>query len=114
DRLAIVNDLDAIERQPLGGTRRGGCFRQRGGELGVIEGGLADASFGIDCDEFLGTAAEVVAIPEARIVRKPVGSDLRLVDPCTALAGVLRTLVGFAEFFGRRRVLVPGAGAGPL
>src|SRR5207245_2478739 len=79
DRLGVVDELDAIERQPVGlilHTRRLG---QCGGKRVVIERGFADAALRLDNNEFLGAAAQIVAIPKAGVILKPVWSDLGLV-----------------------------------
>src|SRR5262249_1673535 len=96
--LAVVAELDAVERQLLRRVVLAGGLRECGGEPLVVEGGLTTARLGIDQDELAGAAGQVVAIPEAAVAGKPVRRDLGLVDAAARLAGLGRALVRFAEF----------------
>src|SRR5262249_6363134 len=76
DGLATVDEGHVVKRQTLRPAIHAGYFRERGRELAVIECGLPSPTFRIDQDKFL-ACAQVVAVPEAAIVTKPVGRDPR-------------------------------------
>ena len=46
----------------------------------MVERGAPGALFGLHHDEFLGALPQVVAVPELRIVLKPMGGDRCLID----------------------------------
>jgi len=78
--LGAVGELDVTERQPVRlelGVRRPGEGR---GQLGVVERRLALAGLGIDQDELLGPALQVVAVPELGVVGEPVRGELAFGD----------------------------------
>src|SRR5579859_8063526 len=50
-------------------------FAKRGGELFVVKRRLAPAGLGLDHDELLNALTQVVAVPEPRVVVKPMGRD---------------------------------------
>ena len=70
----------------------------------MIERVLPLALLGIHDDEFLGAALEVVAIPEALIVSKPVRRDLRLVHGRPLPIGRPRALVALLQLCGGRHI----------
>src|SRR5262249_4834593 len=66
DGLRLANELDAVEGEPVRGVILAGRLREGGGELLVVERGLAGAGLGVDENELPGAAGQVVAVPEAR------------------------------------------------
>src|SRR5262245_66695142 len=84
-------------------------FRSRLGQFPVVEGRLARALVRIDQDELPGAAAQVVAIPEARVVVEPVRRDRGLEHapfrPADDLGG---TLVVLPHRWRGRRIAVGG------
>jgi hypothetical protein len=103
--LAAVEELDAVERQPIGLAVAATRLRQGGSQLLVVERRLALAGLGIDDDEFFGPAAQIVAIPEAAVVREPVRRDVGLVDAAEG-PGPLGALEGGLELLRGRNVLL--------
>src|SRR5439155_24149629 len=117
DRLAIVEELNTVEREPARLVWFVGGLRQAGRKLRVVERGLARALLGIHEDEFPGVVFQVVAIPELCVVREPVrgypGFEHAPLELPGELAGALR---GDLQLIGRwlegHRELFRGRGAG--
>ncbi len=110
ERLAVVDELDAVEGEAVGLVFLARRLRQGGCELGVVEGGGAGAALGVDEDELAGAAAQVVAIPEAGVVGEPAGRDFGLVD-AAGLAGPPRALLRLRKVLRRGDEPLQGGGA---
>src|SRR5262249_33657740 len=68
----------------------------------MIERRLPCAALGVNQDELLGVAFQIIAIPETHIIVEPMRDDLGLVDFADSAPGGLSALVRFPSFFWRR------------
>jgi hypothetical protein len=70
----------------------------------MVKGGLPVTGIGLNYNKLFSAAVEIVAIPKACIVVKPVGNDTGFVNPrcdrCPPVAPLLVDVVGFR----RRRI----------
>jgi hypothetical protein len=78
--VALVGEFDGVERQLVGLVFLAGGRRQTRRELRVVERRAALAPGGVDDEELPRAALEFVVVPEAGVVREPVGGKLRLVN----------------------------------
>src|SRR5262249_24560464 len=107
--LAVVDEFDFRERQFVSFEFPAGGLRERGSQFLMIESGLARCVLGVHNDEFLGSFAQVVAIPEAGIVLEPVRIDLGLIDSSLRRAETAGAKIGVYAvrggegFLGRQR-----------
>lgn len=86
DRVVVVEELDAVERQPVRLVLLARRLRQRRRDPPVIECRPSRASLGVDDDELASLVRQVVAVPEPRTVAEPVRVNPRLVDPLLGCA----------------------------
>jgi hypothetical protein len=77
--FAVVGEFDRVKRQLIGFVLGSSGVGQRCGELGMIERRPACPAFGIDQNELLRFARQIVAVPEVRLVGQPVGRNPVLV-----------------------------------
>src|SRR5262249_8658134 len=82
DAATVAGELNGVERQLVGLELFAGACREPRRELRMVERRAALALLYIDDHEFARPALEVVAVPEAGVVREPVRRNLGLVDAC--------------------------------
>jgi len=89
-----------------------GAFGKRGSEFLMVESGSTGALLGINDDELLRTALQIIAIPEPRVVVKPMRADARFVNAALGSAESAATLLsGGVGLVGGRGLLL-GKGGG--
>ena len=72
DEFSVVAELDGGKGKMIGLEFLACGLREGGGEFDMIEGRLARSFFGIDQDEFAGSAAQGVSVPKPAVAREPV------------------------------------------
>jgi hypothetical protein len=94
DALAVVCEGNLRKRELACLELLPGGFRQGQGQPFMVEGGAPGALLGVHDNELSGTVPQVVAVPELRIVFKPMRGDGRLIDaPLRGSAAPLGRLV---------------------